>query len=265
MDYCHPCQRHLNGALACAGCGTPAEALSHYATPAFSGHEPDAEREPSAPPLPGGRRRGRGAARPPARGTSDSRRPDRRAGTQRRGKRAHRRRSRTALLVVLGVVLAAGLLSLAELAIEPNGDDRASDYVREAVPVTTEPAPVLSASDAAERPGPVDGASVLPAIDAHPVGATGAGEAMGSARPEDPGADSPRPEDSGAASAPESAASSASTELSPGPDATEGTSDDPPEPARPGGGPTRSAPPASPTPTPTPTRSETCWFLWFCS
>ncbi|MEV4045003.1 hypothetical protein AB0J75_18760, partial [Streptomyces sp. NPDC049744] len=24
MDYCHPCRRHLNGALACPGCGTPA-------------------------------------------------------------------------------------------------------------------------------------------------------------------------------------------------------------------------------------------------
>ncbi|WP_163010552.1 SCO2400 family protein [Streptomyces dangxiongensis] len=24
MNFCHPCQRHLNGALACPGCGTPA-------------------------------------------------------------------------------------------------------------------------------------------------------------------------------------------------------------------------------------------------
>ncbi|MFJ3924173.1 hypothetical protein [Streptomyces sp. NPDC090022] len=28
MDYCHACHRHLNGALACAGCGTPAEYLT---------------------------------------------------------------------------------------------------------------------------------------------------------------------------------------------------------------------------------------------
>ncbi|PWS46322.1 hypothetical protein DLE01_34995, partial [Streptomyces sp. FT05W] len=34
MDYCHPCQRHLNGALACAGCGTPADALVPFAVPA---------------------------------------------------------------------------------------------------------------------------------------------------------------------------------------------------------------------------------------
>ncbi|MGW3779377.1 SCO2400 family protein, partial [Streptomyces sp. NPDC005091] len=65
MDYCHSCQRHLNGALACAGCGTPAEALSHYATPALSGHEPDAERVKALPSAPGGRRRrSRGAAEP---------------------------------------------------------------------------------------------------------------------------------------------------------------------------------------------------------
>ncbi|NED03797.1 hypothetical protein G3I55_19255, partial [Streptomyces sp. SID6648] len=41
MDYCHPCRRHLNGALACAGCGTPAEALGPYAVPAPAGPAPD--------------------------------------------------------------------------------------------------------------------------------------------------------------------------------------------------------------------------------
>ncbi|WP_421673836.1 SCO2400 family protein, partial [Streptomyces parvus] len=41
MDYCHSCQRHLNGALACAGCGTPAEALGPYAMPAAAGPAPD--------------------------------------------------------------------------------------------------------------------------------------------------------------------------------------------------------------------------------
>ncbi|WP_456341019.1 SCO2400 family protein, partial [Streptomyces scabiei] len=25
MDYCHPCQRHLNGAFSCSGCGASAE------------------------------------------------------------------------------------------------------------------------------------------------------------------------------------------------------------------------------------------------
>ncbi|MFV8188778.1 SCO2400 family protein, partial [Streptomyces sp. AF1B] len=27
MDYCHPCRRHLNGALACPGCGAQVEQL----------------------------------------------------------------------------------------------------------------------------------------------------------------------------------------------------------------------------------------------
>ena len=31
MDYCHPCRRHLNGALACPGCGTPADSVRAYA------------------------------------------------------------------------------------------------------------------------------------------------------------------------------------------------------------------------------------------
>ncbi|WP_405688101.1 hypothetical protein [Streptomyces sp. NBC_00057] len=255
MDYCHPCQRHLNGALACAGCGIPAEALSHYATPAPSGHEPDAERETSAPPQPGGRRRqGRGAAQL-ARGTHGSRRPDRRAGAQGRGRRAHRRRGRTALLVVLGVVLAAGALSLAELATEPNGDGGASDYVRESTSVTTGPAPAPSASDALEPPGPVDGPSVLPATDSHPADATGAGGATGSARPE-----------GFAASAPASTAPSASTDPSAGPGATEETPGRPSASVRPSDGPTQSASPAppKPSPTPSPTRSDTCWFPWFC-
>ncbi|MCX5343784.1 SCO2400 family protein [Streptomyces atratus] len=251
MDYCHPCQRHLNGALACAGCGTPAEALSHYATPAFSGHEPDAEREAPAPSPPGGRRRrGRGAAQP-ARGTHGSHRPDRRAGAQGRGRRTHRRRGRTALLVALGVVLAAGALSLAELAIEPKGDDGASDYVRESTSVTTEPTPDPSASDAVEPPGPVGGPSVLPATDSHPADATGAGAATGSARTE-----------GSAASAPASTAPSASAEPSSGPTAG-GTPGDPSGSARPSDEPTKSTPPASPTPTPTPT--ESCWWIpWFC-
>ncbi|MFJ9677031.1 hypothetical protein ACIRP2_03110 [Streptomyces sp. NPDC101194] len=269
MDYCHPCQRHLNGALACAGCGTPVEALSPYVTPALSGHEPDAVHETPVPTRPGGRRRrGRGADRP-ARAGHGSRGAGRRdegegsAAREGRGRRAHRRRGRTALFTVLGVVLAAGALSLAELAIEPNGDDRASDYVRESTEVTSEPAPDPSASDAPERPGPVDGPSVLPVTDAHTADATGsgAGTATGDARPEG----------SGAESGPASAAPPAATDPSPDPGTDEETPADPSDPVRPGGGPTSSAPATSsgptpgPTPTPAPTRSETCWFLWFCS
>ena len=31
MDYCLPCRRHLNGALACPGCGAPVEELRAHA------------------------------------------------------------------------------------------------------------------------------------------------------------------------------------------------------------------------------------------
>ncbi|WP_435323249.1 SCO2400 family protein, partial [Streptomyces cinereoruber] len=39
MDYCHACRRHLNGALACAGCGTPVEEL-RYETPRAAAPRP---------------------------------------------------------------------------------------------------------------------------------------------------------------------------------------------------------------------------------
>ncbi|MEU9953087.1 hypothetical protein AB0E15_33070, partial [Streptomyces sp. NPDC047939] len=78
MDYCQPCQRHLNGALACAGCGTPAQALSPYAVSPPLGHEPEARDEQAAPPLSGGhRRRERDAARTRG-GTHGGRGPGRR-------------------------------------------------------------------------------------------------------------------------------------------------------------------------------------------
>ncbi|MFI8241279.1 hypothetical protein ACIF83_29120 [Streptomyces sp. NPDC085866] len=39
MDFCHPCQRHLNGALACPGCGAPAPSLAARAdAPVAHGH-----------------------------------------------------------------------------------------------------------------------------------------------------------------------------------------------------------------------------------
>ncbi|WP_449657430.1 SCO2400 family protein [Streptomyces zaehneri] len=51
MDYCHPCRRHLNGALACPGCGAPAQRLRAYPSDA-SGPEPSA-RDTSAHRTPG--------------------------------------------------------------------------------------------------------------------------------------------------------------------------------------------------------------------
>ncbi|WP_425336451.1 SCO2400 family protein [Streptomyces afghaniensis] len=38
MDYCDPCRRHLNGALACPGCGTSADAL-RWREPEYGGYD----------------------------------------------------------------------------------------------------------------------------------------------------------------------------------------------------------------------------------
>ncbi|MGW2240113.1 SCO2400 family protein, partial [Streptomyces sp. NPDC001759] len=40
MDYCDPCRRHLNGALACPGCGTTLEELRAQTYAQHSGLPP---------------------------------------------------------------------------------------------------------------------------------------------------------------------------------------------------------------------------------
>ncbi|MFD9500534.1 hypothetical protein [Streptomyces sp. NPDC060035] len=232
MDYCHPCRRHLNGALACAGCGTPADALAPYADPAFSGHEPELLGETLVPSGSGGHRRRARIAAAQGRG---------------RGRRARRRRGRGILLAGIGVVLAVGALSLAELAIEPDGDDGAADYVSESTTAAADPVPDLSASAVPDDPAPVDGSPVVPAADSHSSG-TGEGPS-GSAAPE------------------ESASASAPADASPSPSPTDpDDTEAPAEPSSPGeptSGPTQSEPPRDPDPTPSPT--ETCtWWLFIC-
>ncbi|MEU0255475.1 hypothetical protein ABZ299_23880, partial [Streptomyces sp. NPDC006184] len=56
MNFCHPCQRHLNGALACPGCGTPA---TYAQTPptayeAYAYTLPQAPNQPTAADVAGG-------------------------------------------------------------------------------------------------------------------------------------------------------------------------------------------------------------------
>lgn len=230
MDYCHPCQRHLNGALACAGCGTPADALSPYAVLDLSGGEPERAAEilePSGPTA--GRRR----------------------AAARRGRRAHRRRGRTLLLTGAGVVLALGALSLAELAMEPEGDSGAADYVSGATSSATEAAPSASTGARPEGPGPVEAPTVVPVTDSHsavatdgPARTTAPGETSRAPAPGDVTSSAPAPQDPGATgSAP------------PGPSAS-GSGEPTAEPTR---------PEPSETPEPTPSPSETCEkWLWFC-
>ncbi|MGW1548600.1 hypothetical protein [Streptomyces sp. NPDC002346] len=155
-------------------------------------------------------------------------------------------------------MLAAGVLSFARLAIEPNGDDHASDYVREATDVTTEPAPDPSSSHDIDGPGPVDGPSVVPATDAHTSGTGRPAASTGTGAPGGKGSTPPE-----ATITPSDGAGSA-TEPPSGPSSS-GTPRDPAESGQPTG--TASPPqnPVPPTPTPSPTRTETCWFLFFCS
>ncbi|MEU3881624.1 SCO2400 family protein, partial [Streptomyces californicus] len=148
MDYCHPCRRHLNGALACAGCGTPAQALSPWASSEATGVTE------ATGPTPDGANGAYGTASPAD--ASDVRPPSRRAttrasrlGARRRAARGgHRRRGRTVLFGALGLLLAVGALSLTELAMEPDRDDSAAEFVRDAPGGPTEAAPT-EPSDAA--------------------------------------------------------------------------------------------------------------------
>lgn len=93
MDYCHPCRRHLNGALACAGCGTPAEALGPYAVPAPAGPAPGVRDAPDGTAAPSGAGDARRGTRRDAR--LDARRDARRgAGGRSDARPGSRRRAR---------------------------------------------------------------------------------------------------------------------------------------------------------------------------
>jgi len=235
MDYCHPCQRHLNGALACAGCGTPADALAPYAVPDRAGRDAGpATGTPEASGGAGHRRRARGA-------------------TERRGRRAHRRRGRALLLTAAGVVLALGALSLAELATEPEGDSGAADYVSEATSSAIEAVPSASSSTEPDDLGPVDAPTVIPVTDSH------------SATPTDaPTATTTAPEAVPSASAPADVPPSASASTEPAPEET-GAPPEPPGSGEPTADPTSPEPSDDPAPPPTPSPAEPCeWWQFFC-
>uniref|UniRef100_UPI00187D3D65 SCO2400 family protein n=1 Tax=Streptomyces sp. E5N298 TaxID=1851983 RepID=UPI00187D3D65 len=114
MDYCHPCRRHLNGALACPGCGTPAHELGPSDPHLTAGEQTPPPLAAEAAALDEDHDDGADDATPGAR----SSRRDRKAA-------AHRRRRRRTLLVAAGFVLAAGGLSLAELGMDaPHSPDK---------------------------------------------------------------------------------------------------------------------------------------------
>ncbi|MFC9455536.1 hypothetical protein ACFT16_07270, partial [Streptomyces sp. NPDC056983] len=103
MDYCHPCRRHLNGALACPGCGTPAEACREHAE-ALAAQESAENADASYADEPTHTRRSRRERR------------------ERGARRAHRRRRNKIVIAAAGLALAAGGLSFAELGTESSAD-----------------------------------------------------------------------------------------------------------------------------------------------
>lgn len=251
MDYCHACRRHLNGALACAGCGTPAEYLPP-AAPVAAG----------APGVPGasGFPSGFPSSAPPVAGASGGEAEDPcadslvvlsgrgRAGSRRRS--ADRRRRRTAVLIGAGLALAVGgSVALARIAAEGERTDRAAKVVLTDGNGPQDPAPLPSGSTGPAAP------SALKPVKSAARAKAGAGAAQtAGAGASAAGAAQPGPGESPSASrkaVPSSTASGRGPSVKPGQSGQ-------PAPTRSG-----SAQPPTASPTPKPTKTG-CWFLFFC-
>ncbi|MFD5741920.1 hypothetical protein ACFXJM_11860 [Streptomyces massasporeus] len=281
MDYCDPCRRHLNGALACPGCGTSADTLrgrgqeygAYGATAAgHSGAGPQGPDGPDAPDASDhgpdgygghddtydaphaeddveddGEHLGRAARRrgrghgPAADGPGGSSRRDRKAA-------AHRRRRRRTLFVAAGFVLAAGGLSLAELGLDAP---------------SSSPRPAAAGGESADGDASVEAGETGRGPDGKAPGADGTSTSASPSASDSPSASkSPKGEKS---------ESPKGDEPTKGPEsATVGGT-----PSRPASGPTAAPPAPEPAPTsgpttqapePEPSASEPCKrFLWWCT
>ncbi|MEU9164807.1 hypothetical protein AB0D29_31595 [Streptomyces sp. NPDC048424] len=176
MNYCHACRRHLNGALACAGCGTPAE----YLVPAA----PVAVPAPAAP-----------APEPPpvladvfADSLVELSAPnERRQGARRRA--THRRRRRTVLTIGLGLAIAlGGSLAVANLATDGQRTDRAATVVL-TDDGPQQPAPLPDGPTAGAPTGPGKATAKAPAGTKK----SGSAEPSGSAAAPGPSSSAPEP------------------------------------------------------------------------
>ncbi|MFJ9811392.1 hypothetical protein ACIRTB_24530 [Streptomyces sp. NPDC101158] len=285
MDYCPQCRRHLNGALACAGCGTPAEELRYFTphppapapAPAFTqpaetpppveeeyGHA--YELDPVEPPRPA---EGRAAAR---RGRSRS---GGGRAAPRGGRRARSRRGRTVLLGTLGFALAAGSLSMAKLALDqPAGGAATAVQEEDVVEATLDPDPPAPSESTGrpDGPGPVESVTARPTSTGHPTRGSGRGGGTGGASGDGtgtgPGDGSGSGDGTGTGTGSGDGSGASPRASVPGPENPSGTPSTGPSgsasPA-PGGGPTTApgTPTASPSPSPSPT--PTCTrFLWWC-
>ncbi|MFB6980126.1 hypothetical protein ACFCYQ_15810 [Streptomyces scopuliridis] len=207
----------------------------------------------TAPPRNSSRRKG--SSRRAGRGGGTRDKIPRRTGPR----RARSRRGRRFLIATLAVILAAGVLSLAELARESTGNNNATS-VKEENPVDFDGGPQDT-----ERPAVPDD----PGVSATPIPGSGTGTG-GEVSPDGSGGPSVsgKAEESPSASAtPETGETATDGPESPGADdpgsVTSGPAEPTDEPTS--GRPTSAAPPPPPPPAPSPTPSETCtWWIFIC-
>ncbi len=238
MNYCHACRRHLNGALACAGCGTPAEYLIPAAPVAASDTGPGAEAPVAGTPT----------------ALADvfadslvvlSAPNERRAGARRRA--THRRSRRTVLMISLGLLIAlGGSLAVARMATDGDRDDRAANVVlTDDGPQQPAPLPDLPTAGAPTGSGKATTKAAAGTKKAGPGAPTG-GVAQPGLTPS-----APAPTTSGQASG------------TPGPGkSVQGGTGQPSESVSGSATTSQPAPPPSPSPTPKPTKSCVLWI--FC-
>jgi hypothetical protein len=210
MDYCPLCRRHLNGALVCAGCGSPATELRQR--PATAGVGDDAatgehsayarqyapRAEPAVPfddegPVPYGRvpddAQAPAATDGPAHDTQEAPAAtgpvylldavgpadggDTHRAHGRSGRRARSKRTRRLVTGALGLVLAGAALSLAQLATDTphGGGGRARSVTDDSTALDFDGAP--GASERPAVPGPPLRSPGSGAPDAVDAGATG--------------------------------------------------------------------------------------------
>ncbi|WP_147267278.1 hypothetical protein [Streptomyces sp. SDr-06] len=228
MDYCHSCRRHLNGALACAGCGTPAEELAPAPEDELLVYA-GAPRGVAEVLGPSGHRRARG------------------------GRRGRRKRGKAILFGSAGLVLVAGAFGFVQLALEAPVDDRASTVHEDQT--ISDPQPLPSGSEAAVPVRPTVKPVSSRGHGRGPGPATGEpGRGTGEAEPHRSGGPSPRVS---TPDTPDPGPSSSRPATTP----TPGAPGSPPQggPGAPGGT-APSAPPSSP-----PAPPKTCKpFLFWC-
>ncbi|MEU1942859.1 hypothetical protein ABZ554_10550 [Streptomyces sp. NPDC020125] len=252
MDYCSPCRRHLNGAVSCPGCGTPAGELG------LPSAASDTEREGGADtPGPRAERRAdRRAAQasPASGGTRASRRKPKPRLIGSRARRARRGRGRrvTIMAAVLGPVLAA--VFVAELATEGHWRESSPSPSRQE-PVADRDGGVTESAETIvqDTTGPSELPSAADGEDGKSAKDEDKGKGKDGGKSKDEKDDTSPDPDGGSSSDPSDATSSAPG----GPGRTQG----PTTPSHPG-----STAPATVAPTPTPSPSETCnRFLWWCT